>query len=227
MEGEGGGRAPATGSDGGLATCGGVDRAQGVTGVLHQNRAPPLGQGGESGQVDHLAAQMHGQHGGQPATAQAIHRRGEMLWPHETRGRVHVGEHHLGADISRAVGRRQEGGGRHDADIALADAQRQHRYVQGCGAVDAGHRVRRPDGLGELGLEGGDLRPGGQEVRPQRLGDGGDVVVLNHLAPIGQEGLGHGLPPQSVARRRRPGVFSATRSRSACPVSHSSLVSLA
>ena len=52
--------------------------------------------------------------------------------------------------------------------------------------------MARAHRLGEGVLERRDGRPGGQEVAPQGLGHRGDVVVLDGLAAVGEDGVGHG-----------------------------------
>ena len=223
MDGEGRGRRPAPLADAIVARREPPLRAQGVAGVLDHHGPRRARQGGDLRQVADLAAQMDRQDGadGPLGAGQGL---GQGLGRHQAAGRIDVGEDHLGADIAGAVGRRQEGDRGDHAGLARSDPQGQHGHVQGRRAVDAGHRVRRPHSFGEGRLEGLDPRTGGQEVVAQRLRHRSDVIGLDGLAAIGQEGRGHG---QSVARRRRSGAPSWRRASSGSPVSHSSLVSLA
>ena len=92
--------------------------------------------------------------------------------------------------------------------------------MQGGGAAAAGDREGRIDRAREGLLELADGRPGGEEIATQHLGDGGDVVVVDRLPPIGQRALqrgGHGHAGQT---------FSSS-ARMAASSSQSALVSLA
>ena len=91
-------------------------------------------------------------------------------------------------------------------DLAGPHVQRQHGQVQRRGAVGAGDRVaRRRTVSAKALLERLDPRAGGQEVGAQRLGDRRDVVVLDGLAAVGQEGVSAcaGLEQRLQRRRRR------------------------
>ncbi len=58
---------------------------------------------------------------------------------------------------------------------------------------------RHGDGVARTGtfrhglFEGGDARSLGQPVATQRLGDGGDIVVVDALAGVGNERFAHAL----------------------------------
>ena len=88
---------------------------------------------------------------------------------------------------------------------ACAEPERARRHVQRRGAVGAGDGVLCAHRFGEPGLERRDQRAGGQKVAAQRLGDGGDVVVFDELAAIGQE--------RFLPRRGLGGTVCAVRSR--------------
>ncbi len=136
---------------------------------------------------------MDRQHGAQlsiPDPGQGLR---QGLPGHQAAVGIHIGEHHLGAHIAGAVGRRQEGDRGGDHHLARPDVEGQHGQVQGRRAVGAGHRVARAHRLGEGGLEGGHRGPGGEEIPTQGLGHRGDVVLLDGLAAVGEQGLAHGF----------------------------------
>src|SRR5262249_14006921 len=73
--------------------------------------------------------------------------------------------------------------------------------------------------LGDRPLEAIDRRAGGQHVAAQHLGHGGDVILVNELAAVGEEALGHGQPSADGSR--------SIIARSAAPSSRSGAESLA
>jgi hypothetical protein len=192
----------------------GRDRAQGVGRVLDQHRAGSGRQFAQHRQVADVAAQMDGQHGLHPATRRAGQSFCQGFGRHQAAVGIDIGEHHLGPDVAGAVGGGQEGDRRGDADVALADAERQHGQVQGGGAVGHGDGVLGPD-LGLEGrLEGLDGRARGQEVGAQGRRHRRHVVVLDGLTAVGKE------------RRLRHQAFSASMAFRPSSLSQSSLLSL-
>jgi len=170
--------------------------------VLDQGRAGVLGQVSQGRQIADLAAQVDRQHRAHAAPPGLAQRIAQGLRRHQPCVGIDVREHDVRADIGGAVGGGQKGHRRHNADVAGADVQGQHRKMQRRGAVAAGHCMGGADRLGEPFLELDDLRAGGQVVGPQRLGDGRDVVILDGLAAVGEEPLLHTPVSSSMARRR-------------------------
>ena len=117
---------------------------------------------------------------------------------------------HLGADVARGVGGRQEGERGTIAASPALEPERQRRKMQRRGAVVAGDRMRGADALGEgRPRTPSTVGPGRQLVAAQDLGDRGDVVVVDAVPAIGQEAPASGSLPgssrsmalQPVARR--------------------------
>jgi hypothetical protein len=88
--------------------------------VLDQHRAGRAGHAAHRRQVADIAAQMHRQDGLHRPIAGPRQGLGQRIGRHQAGMGIDVGEHHLGPDIAGAVGGRQEGDRRRDADIALA-----------------------------------------------------------------------------------------------------------
>ena len=133
----------------------------------------------------------------------------QVFGPHQSGFGIDIGEHDLRAVQVRRAGRGQEGDGGHDDVAAGPEIERARGHVQRRGAVGADHRVFGADGLGERGLEAGDGGPGGQKVAAQRLGDGGDVFLVDDLAAIGKEGSARrrfGSRERRSARRSLKGL---------------------
>ena len=77
-----------------------------------------------------------------------------------------------------------EGERRRGDRLARADPGGGTGRVQGGGAVGDGHREPGAGDLAQRGLETLDCGPGGEEVAAEHLDDGGDVVVVDRLAPV-------------------------------------------
>jgi hypothetical protein len=87
-----------------------------------------------------------------------------------------------------------------DAVVRVADIQGEHGQVQGGGAVGAGDgEWVAPDRGGEVRSKASTARAGGEEVRPQGFGDGGDVVVVDVL-PTSRAGRARSSPRRDQSR---------------------------
>jgi hypothetical protein len=133
-----------------------------------------------------MAVQVHGHHRFRPGGEGPGHRLGGDV---EGLG-IDVGEDRAGPgaqDGQHREGRAQGGG---DDLVAAAHAERLQRQLQGLGPVGHGHAVRRPDTLGQLGLQRLALRPQDEAAGVQHAGEGGvDLrAQRGHVGPEVHEG---------------------------------------
>ena len=146
----------------------------------HSSRAPAAdGDGRDRVVVDALAEQVdrHDRRDRAPSARSVAGRRRLEQGRAQVAGLlVAVDEVRLRADVADRVdgGGEGQGGDRHD--VAGADAPRHQRQVQGGGARGEADRVRAPDALRDLGLEGREVGAG--RGHPAGLHGADDVLLL-------------------------------------------------
>jgi len=184
--------AQAAGPDrGSRAVRAGVVGADGVAGILdHGGTARPrdLGQAHEIGT---LPGQMDRQYGlnrealGLGAGTGGLEggRRQQPVVG------IDIGEDGLGAGHAHGIGGGEEGNRRHNRGVAWSQIEGEAGQMQRRRARGATDRMLGTAALGQRLFEAGDHRPGSQPVAAQHGGHGIDVVIVDLLPGIGQEGF--------------------------------------
>ena len=111
-----------------------------------------------------------------------------MVRAHQARVGIDIGEHHLGTGEPDRVGGGEEGDRGHDRRIARTEPDAHRREVECRRAAGTDHRAGRIHGIGKRALEGCDGGAGRQVRATQHRLDRGDVVVVDAVPAIGQEG---------------------------------------
>ena len=160
-----------------------------------------------------LAVEMHVEN--RIRMARALQRVGQILRPHQAGIGIDIGKDHLGAGQMRRACGREERDRRHDDLRTGPEPQRARRHVQRRRAVGADDGVIGGDGFRELRLEAADIRSGGEEFAPHRFRDGGDIVLLDDLAAVGQEAIGNGrrIAPEGGRAHAKAAASSICRPR--------------
>ena len=169
-----------------------------MAGVVHDPGAMRARDLRDGLDIAALAVHMHIEDG--VGAAGAFQRSIQILRPHQAGFRIDIGEDDLRPVQMRRAGGRQKSDGRNDDFRTRSKTQRARRHMQRRCAVGANDRMSGADGSGERGFEALDHRAGGEEIAAQRFGDGRDVVFLDELAPIGEEGVGQS--PRRAERGR-------------------------
>ena len=170
-----------------------IARAQRVAGIIDDGKAMPAGDGVDTLDIADRPPQMHVE---QRLCAAFFRHTGQRLLQrlrrHQAGIRIDIGEHHVRPDIARGIGGGEEGDRRHHHPVARPQAQGKGGQMQRRRAIGADHGVARLGYRRKLGLEALDLRPGGEVIAAQDGDHGGDILILDELAAIGQEAPGAG-----------------------------------
>ena len=158
--------------------------ARAMTGILDNHRSSGPGDAGDFRHVARLAGIVHGDDGFGIGLPSCFERCGVEV----VGDGINIAEIRDGADISRAIGGSQKRVGRGNHPVAGADVGHEHCQMQGSGGIADGDGMLCSDALRELPLEGFDFRSAGEKVRAQRADNGGDVVVVDGLATVGEHG---------------------------------------
>ena len=170
-----------------------VARAQRVAGIIDNGKAMPAGDRVDALDIADRPAEMHIEQCLRVAVGRhARQRLLQRLRRHQAGFRIDIGEHHLRPDIARGIGGGEEGDRRHHHPVAGAKTQGKGGHMQCRRAIGAGHRMARLHHRREVGLEAIDFRPGGEIIAAQYGDHGGDILILDELAAIGQEAPGAG-----------------------------------
>ena len=152
-----------------------VARGQRVRRVLDHGKSVPAGDVVDAVHLRRMSVQVHGQD--RLDAFGALDRRLDLVGVDVERVRVHIHEHRARALVLDHVNRRDEGHVRADDCVALTDAQRGQRDVQGGGGGVDRQRGRRADVGAKVVLE--TLRPlaGRDPAAAQSLDDLLDLLV--------------------------------------------------
>lgn len=165
----------------------GIGRAHRVGGILDQHEAITLRQLRHGAHVAALPGKRHRHHHlGQAARAfgglELVRQRPGI---HVPGVRVDIDEVHLGAAITSAVGRGEEGIGRGPQPVSRPQAGGQAGDVQGRRGIAHRHAMAGLAASGHGLLEAFDGRPLGQPVGPQHRDHRINVRLVETLAPVG------------------------------------------